>query len=70
MIKNSTPLAFKHCKNSLKSLVKDLGSIIQLTELLQMPKPLKGRLRKPEFSVFALRLGMRCHPDLGAVHAG
>jgi hypothetical protein len=70
MTRNSTPRAFKHCKNSLKSLVKDLGSIIELAPRFQVAKPLQRRLRKPEVPVLQFCLGMGTDPKLRSINPG
>ena len=57
----STPWPFKHCKNSLKSLVKDLGSIVQLAKGFKVPKPLDRGAREPVLPVIVLRSRMGCH---------
>src|SRR6266436_1504885 len=54
MTRKSTPRAFKHCKNSLKSLVSDLGSIVKDTQGLHVLKSLLRRPQPPELPVLAL----------------
>ena len=63
----STPRAFKHCKNSLKSLVKDLASIVQLAEHFDMLEPFHRCPGKPESTVLAFRLGVGRHLKRGSV---
>jgi len=67
MTKYSTPGAFKHCKNYSRSLVNDLGSIVQFAEHFDMLEPLDRCSRKPEGTILALCLSVGRHPKRGAV---
>src|SRR3989442_15577022 len=64
----STPRAFKHCKNSLKSLVNDFGSIVQLAEHFDVLEPFHRCPGKPVGAVLTLRLGVSRDLKRGSIH--
>ena len=59
MTRNLTSCAIKDCKNSLKSLVKDLGSIVLLPQRFKMAQSFFRGSRPPIFTVLPVRFFVR-----------